>query len=98
MAWATDLSTFSYPHRTSTSSYRVPTPPRIVVPPPTLNDQALPEFTLNVLKAASFLKNTSYDKLVQQNVILEWTYERRREAQMILPYSPPLLFLQNRRR
>jgi hypothetical protein len=87
MAWATDLSTFSYPHRTSTSSYRVPTPPRIVVPPPTLNDNALPEFTLNVLKDASFLNNTTnYEKLVQQNLILEWTYERRREAQMILPY------------
>jgi hypothetical protein len=87
MAWTTDLSTFSYPHRTSTSSYRVPTPPRIVVPPPTLNDNALPEFTLNVLKDASFLNNTTnYGKLVQQNLILEWTYERRREAQMILPY------------
>lgn len=81
-----DLSTFHYPHRTSASSYRVPTPPRIVVPPPTLNADALPEITLNVFKESSLLSKFNYDQLVKQNALLEWSYERRREAQMILPY------------
>ena len=81
-----DLSTFHYPHRTSTSSYRVPTPPRIVVPPPALNSDALPEINIFALKDSSFLSNLNYDNLVKQNALLEWTYERRREAQMILPY------------
>ena len=83
---ASDLSTFHYPHRTSSSSYRVPTPPRIVVPPPALNSDALPEITLNALKESSFVNNVNYHNIVTQNALLEWTYERRREAQMILPY------------
>ena len=83
---ASDLSTFHYPHRTSTSSYRVPTPPRIVVPPPALNDNALPEITLSALKDSAIFNNFNYSNLVTQNALLEWTYERRREAQMILPY------------
>jgi serine/threonine/tyrosine-interacting protein len=81
-----DQSTFHYPHRTSASSYRVPTPPRIVVPPPTLNAEALPEITLKALQDSDLLRKVSYDKLVKQNAILEWNYEWRREAQMILPY------------
>lgn len=83
---APDLPTFHYAHRTSTSAYRVPTPPRIVVPPPALNSDALPEITLNALKDASFLNSVNYNNIVTQNALLEWTYERRREAQMILPY------------
>ena len=81
-----DRSTFHYPHRTSNSSYRVPTPPRIVVPPPALNADALPEITLSALKDSAILNNLNYNNLVTQNALLEWTYERRREAQMILPY------------
>lgn len=82
----TDQSTFHYPHRTSASSYRIPTPPRIVVPPPTLNAEALPEITLNAFKDSAFLSKVNHDRLVRQNAILEWNYERRREAQMILPF------------
>ncbi|MCP6423762.1 hypothetical protein NL463_31080, partial [Klebsiella pneumoniae] len=28
----------------------------------------------------------AYTNLISSNVIFDWTYERRREAQMILPY------------
>ena len=82
---ASDLSTFHYPHRTSNSSYRVPTPPRIVVPPPALNADALPEIKLNALKGSAF-NHVSYNNIITQNALLEWTYERRREAQLVLPY------------
>ncbi|RMX96184.1 hypothetical protein D0867_13234 [Hortaea werneckii] len=81
-----ELDAFTYPHKTAEYSYRVPTPPRIVVPPPALNSQALPEITLNSLRSANFLSAVNYHNLVSQNAVLEWTYERRREAQMILPY------------
>ena len=36
-----------FSHRTSDSTYRIPTPPRIVVPPPMLNANSLPQITLN---------------------------------------------------
>lgn len=75
-----------FAHRTSDSTYRIPTPPRIVVPPPSLNAHSLPEITLNALKNGTFLKDVSYRNMITQNAILEWTYERRREAQLILPY------------
>ncbi|KAK5121678.1 hypothetical protein LTR85_004850 [Meristemomyces frigidus] len=81
-----NVETFSYPHKTSEYSYRVPTPPRIVVPPPALNSDALPEITINALRSANFLNQVNYNNIVTQNAMLEWTYERRREAQMILPY------------
>ncbi|KAI7670551.1 hypothetical protein D0864_03234 [Hortaea werneckii] len=81
-----ELDALTYPHKTAEYSYRVPTPPRIVVPPPALNSQALPEITLNALRSANFLSAVNYHNLVSQNAVLEWTYERRREAQMILPY------------
>ncbi|OTA30446.1 hypothetical protein BTJ68_10087 [Hortaea werneckii EXF-2000] len=68
-----ELDAFTYPHKTAEYSYRVPTPPRIVI-------------TLNALRSANFLSAVNYHNLVSQNAVLEWTYERRREAQMILPY------------
>ena len=80
-----DLPTFEYPHRTSNSSYRVPTPPRIVLPPPALNSEALPEFSLHAVQDSAYLNHVNYKRIITQNALLEWTYERRREAQMILP-------------
>lgn len=75
----------SYPHKNGAYTYRVPTPPRIVVPPPALNADALPDIHLG---ASSVLPHPgeAYSKLVTQNAVLEWNYERRRDAQMILPY------------
>ncbi|WPG97907.1 Hypothetical protein R9X50_00069000 [Acrodontium crateriforme] len=80
------MSTSSYTHKTSEYTYRVPTPPRIVVPPPALNADAVPQITLNALRSANFLNSVNYNNLVTTNALLEWTYERRRDAQMILPY------------
>lgn len=67
-------------------TYRVPTPPRIVVPPPALNADAMPDITLHALKDSGFLNGVNYNNIITQHALLEWTYERRREAQLILPY------------
>jgi protein-tyrosine phosphatase len=81
-------SVLSYPHKTDNYTFRVPTPPRIVVPPPTLNVDALPQISIHALNSRNyeFLQSVDYDNLVRQNAQLEWTYERRREAQLILPF------------
>lgn len=78
-------ATLSYPHKNGIYTYRVPTPPRIVVPPPQLNSEALPDIHLGASNALPS-SGPGYDRLVSQNAVLEWSYERRREAQMILPY------------
>ncbi|KAH7128597.1 hypothetical protein B0J11DRAFT_459295 [Dendryphion nanum] len=73
-------------------SYRLPTPPRILVPPPSLTADNL---ELNIGKGTfspdhevdtSFLKDLDLANIVQNNTLLEWAYERRRQAQMILPW------------
>ena len=81
-----DLPSFSHCSATSNYSYRVPTPPRIIVPPPILGCDSLPDFTLNIRAPDSFLNTVSYNRLIQQNALMEWNYERRREAQLILPF------------
>lgn len=67
-------------------TFRVPTPPRIVVPPPALNSDAIPEFTLHALRDSGILNSLNYNNIVAQHALLEWTYEKRREAQLVLPY------------
>ncbi|CAK4033479.1 tyrosine phosphatase 4 [Lecanosticta acicola] len=78
----------SYPHKADSYTYRMPTPPRIVVPPPTLNSDAIPEIAISALRDSShqFLSKVNYSNLISQNAPLEWAYERRREAQAILPF------------
>lgn len=66
-------------------SYRVPTPPRIVVPPPSVNAAVPADFSLAVPAHNEFLSNISYSHL-GTNSLLDWSYERRREAQAILPF------------
>ncbi|CAO2653636.1 Nn.00g030470.m01.CDS01 [Neocucurbitaria sp. VM-36] len=70
-------------------SYRLPTPPRIVVPPPTLTTD-MPSLTIGGGSAEdvdmSFLKELDLEDIVQKNTLVEWAYERRRQAQMILPW------------
>lgn len=75
----------SYPHRNDDYAYRVPTPPRIVVPPPTLNSDALPDIRLGASSALP-ASNGAYGNPIYNNPVFDWTYERRRDAQMILPY------------
>ena len=78
--------------RTSDYSFRLPTPPRIVVPPPTLTAD-MPGLQVGTFLAladeeldTSFLKEMNLEDIVQKNTLLEWAYERRRQAQMILPW------------
>lgn len=75
----------SYPHRNDDYAYRVPTPPRIVVPPPALTNDAHPDIKLGASKFLPMADN-AYADLIASDPIMEWTYERRREAQMILPF------------
>lgn len=77
-------------------SYRVPSPPRVNVPPPALDDFGIPEihlepdsitnFETNGLANIDFLKAVTYDHLVTTNAMLDWKYEQRRQAQQILPF------------
>lgn len=70
-------------------TYRLPASPRIVVPPPTLTTD-MPEIALGDSPREqadiSFLKELDLKDIVQKNTLLEWAYERRRQAQMILPW------------
>ncbi|KAL6160795.1 hypothetical protein ACJQWK_11866 [Exserohilum turcicum] len=70
-------------------TYRLPTPPRIVVPPPTLTAD-MPGLALSGGPGQdldmSFLSELNLEDIVQTNTLLEWAYERRRQAQMILPW------------
>lgn len=84
--------------RNSEYTYRVPTPPRIVVPPPNLYINGLPDFRLKTLHDLSFLRNVNYDELVKTNCLIDWSYERRREAQRVLPflYLGPMVAVKDR--
>ena len=82
-------------------TYRLPTPPRIVVPPPTLSTE-VPELHVSEAESAeddtAFLKEMNLDSIVAKNTLLDWAYERRRQAQMILPwlYLGPLTAAKDR--
>jgi serine/threonine/tyrosine-interacting protein len=70
-------------------SYRLPTPPRITVPPPTYTT-AIPGLVVGGEPTdqidLSFLRALDLEDIVQRNTLLEWSYERRRQAQMIMPW------------
>ncbi|KAF2870859.1 hypothetical protein BDV95DRAFT_496048 [Massariosphaeria phaeospora] len=74
-------------------TYRLPTPPRIVVPPPTLSI-AMPKLSVGRANNGpdeeeldiSFLQGLDLEDIIQTNTLMEWTYARRREAQLILPW------------
>lgn len=79
-----------------TWSYRVPSPPRIIIPPPVLNAQGVPDlhvvqdgsydFESSGFKNAEFLQTVTYGNFMTSNNQLEWKYEQRRMAQQILPF------------
>ncbi|KAF2196429.1 phosphatases II [Delitschia confertaspora ATCC 74209] len=77
-------------------TYRLPSPPRIIVPPPTLA-QELPQIELADAKNGgvdrTFLTGISLQDVIHNNTMLEWSYELRRKAQMILPmlYLGPMV-------
>ncbi|KAF2849724.1 phosphatases II [Plenodomus tracheiphilus IPT5] len=69
-------------------SYRLPTPPRIVVPPPTMTTE-MPGLAIGGTTDdldMSFLRETGLENIVQTNTLLDWSYDRKRQAQMILPW------------
>ncbi|KAL9122132.1 MAG: hypothetical protein Q9187_001309 [Circinaria calcarea] len=85
------------PHLPSyTWSYRVPSPPRVIVPPPALDGSGLPElpigqdvsfdFESNGFNNSEFLKTVTYDDFTVTNNLLNWKYEERRMAQPVLPF------------
>ncbi|CBX99126.1 hypothetical protein IAQ61_000745 [Plenodomus lingam] len=69
-------------------TYRLPTPPRISVPPPTMASE-MPNLAIGSEPDdvdMSFLKETALENIVHTNTVLEWAYESRRQAQIILPW------------
>ncbi|KAF2450177.1 phosphatases II [Karstenula rhodostoma CBS 690.94] len=83
-----DIAHAHRPHHEYT--YRMPTPPRIVVPPPTITTE-VPELHVSGVDPAeqndiNFLKEMDLESIVANNTLLDWSYERRRKAQMILPW------------
>ena len=69
-------------------TYRLPTPPRVVLPPPTLSTD-MPGLVIGTGPEGldmSFLKEMALEDIVQKNTLIEWAYERRRQAQMVLPW------------
>ena len=88
--------TTATPHSpTQSYSFRVPSPPRIIVPPPALNANGIPDldvhssaidFESSGFANAEFLKTVTYGNFICSNNMLEWKYEQRRMAQPILPF------------
>lgn len=79
-----------------TWSFRPPSPPRIIIPPPTLNSSGVPDlhvvqdasydFESSGFNNAEFLQTVTYGNFMTTNNMLEWKYEQRRMAQQILPF------------
>ena len=77
-------------------SYRVPSPPRVVIPPPALDEYGMPDFGLdqdafvnpdnNGFGNVGFLKTVTYDNFLIAGSFTEWRYEERRKAQNVLPF------------
>jgi serine/threonine/tyrosine-interacting protein len=95
-----DVAHTHRPHHEYT--FRLPTPPRIVVPPPTLATE-VPELHVSRVDPAeeddtNFLKEMNLESIIARNTLLDWSYERRRRAQMILPwlYLGPLTAAKDR--
>lgn len=85
------LSDFANAHQRKQNEYslRLPTPPRIIIPPPQLSDDG-PVLSVTDLPSGdadlSFLKELDLDDIIQKNTLVEWSYPRRRQAQLILPW------------
>ncbi|KAL5114627.1 hypothetical protein ACEQ8H_007472 [Pleosporales sp. CAS-2024a] len=92
------LSDFANAHQRNQNeySYRLPTLPRIQVPPPTLTTD-LPGIVVSTTPVGqvdlSFLREIDLHDIIQKNTMQEWAYARRRQAQMLLPwlYLGPML-------
>lgn len=78
-------------------SYRVPSPPRLYVPPPPIRTlsgaPAVPfdhhlklDFMSTGFDNNDFLKTVTYDHYIPSHAITYWQYESRRNAQPVLPF------------
>lgn len=77
-------------------SFRVPSPPRIIIPPPQLNSNGIPDIHLvphapidyesSGFSNADFLSTVTYGNFITTNNMFEWKYEQRRTAQKIVPF------------
>ena len=86
----------SRPHSPAQAwTQRLPSPPRINVPPPLLDSYGLPDlaipegsvdFEANGFANAAFLKRVTHGNVVSHNNMIEWKYEQRHQAQQILPF------------
>jgi serine/threonine/tyrosine-interacting protein len=97
MPATTFSNTMATPHSPAQSyTFRVPSPPRIIVPPPALNANGIPDlhvvqdlgfdFVSSGFANTEFLKTVTYGNFICSNNMLEWKYEQRRMAQQILPF------------
>ncbi|KAL8745585.1 MAG: hypothetical protein Q9190_002297 [Brigantiaea leucoxantha] len=76
-------------------SKRAPSPPRVLVPPPPVTDDGIPDLSLSPLPQGSldigfgdhgWMQQVSHQDLWTKNSMLEWRYGQRRTAQKILPF------------
>ena len=76
-------------------SQRLPSPPRINVPPPLLNVHGLPDlniaqgsvdFDASGFENAAFLKRVTHGNVITHNNMIDWRYEQRHQAQQILSF------------
>ncbi|MCJ1478048.1 hypothetical protein MMC13_006723 [Lambiella insularis] len=76
-------------------SYRVPSPPRVIVPPPQINGFGLPDvsggpvdFESNGFANSEFLRTVTYaqEDFGGVDTMMSWKYEERRLAQKVLPF------------
>ena len=84
------------PHSPSQAwTQRLPSPPRINVPPPLLDADGLPDlgieegsvdFEANGFANAAFLKQVTHGNIIFHNNMIEWQYEQRHQAQRILSF------------
>ena len=77
-------------------TWRVPSPPRVNVPPPKLNDSGEPDirfdygpdfqFESSGFDNHEFLKTVTFGDYRISSNVLDWKYEQRHKAQQILPF------------
>lgn len=77
-------------------SYRVPSPPRLLVPPPALDNKGAPDlrihpsnelnFESNGFANSEFLETVTYGDFMTRHSMYEWKYEQRWTGQKILPF------------
>ena len=85
------------PHTPAQSwTYRIPSPPRVVIPCPDLNEVSSQDFPIGEgvqfdfkssgFTNSDFLNEVTYGQFMTPSSRLEWKYEQRRTAQRVLPF------------